>query len=54
MKDFLAKYRPNFEKGGKYEKLMPLFGTIDTFLYVPDHTTKSGSHVRDAIDLKRP
>ncbi|HBH05426.1 MAG TPA: NADH:ubiquinone reductase (Na(+)-transporting) subunit B [Flavobacteriales bacterium] len=53
MKDFLAKYRPNFEKGGKYEKLMPLFGTIDTFLYVPDHTTKSGSHVRDAIDLKR-
>src|SRR5699024_1557877 len=30
-----------------------LFQAFDTFLYVPDETTKKGAHVRDAVDLKR-
>ncbi|TDD94732.1 NADH:ubiquinone reductase (Na(+)-transporting) subunit B [Flavobacterium cellulosilyticum] len=50
----LNNLRPNFEKGGKLEKLYPAFNAIETFLFVPDHTTASkGAHVRDAIDLKR-
>ena len=47
------KYKPLFEKGGKYEKMAPAFFGFDTFLFVPDHTTKTGSHIRDAVDLKR-
>ena len=45
--------RPNFEKGGKFEKLHPAYDAFETFLFVPGHTTKSGAHIRDAIDLKR-
>ncbi len=55
--DFLRKQidkiKPHFEKGGKYEKFGPAFGGIETFLYVPNHTTKVGAHIRDGIDLKR-
>ena len=49
----LDKYKPLFDKGGKYEKLGPAFNGFDTFLFVPDHTTKKGAHIRDGIDLKR-
>ena len=42
-----------FEKGGKLEKFYPVFDGFDTFMFVPGHTTKKGSHIRDGIDLKR-
>ncbi len=42
-----------FNKGGKLEKYAPAFNALDTFLFVPNHTTKHGAHIRDAIDLKR-
>lgn len=29
------------------------FDAIKTFLFVPPHTTQSGAHIRDGIDLKR-
>jgi len=34
-------------------KNMLRFAGIDTFLFVPNHTTKKGAHIRDGIDLKR-
>lgn len=37
-------------KGTKFEQG---FNALHTFLYVPNITTHSGSHVRDATDLKR-
>lgn len=43
----------NFEKGGKLEKFYPIFEMIDTFIFTPHDVTKSSSHVRDGIDLKR-
>jgi Na+-transporting NADH:ubiquinone oxidoreductase subunit B len=49
----MEKYRPHFRKGGKYEKYAPAFNGIDTFLFVPNHTTHTGAHIRDGIDLKR-
>jgi len=52
-RNFLSKQRPKFQKGGKFGALQSTFNGIETFLYVPNHTTKSGSHLRDAIDLKR-
>ena len=42
-----------FEKGGKLYWLHSTVDAFDTFLRVPSTTTKSGSHVRDAVDLKR-
>lgn len=49
----LDKIKKPFEKGGKLEKFYPAFYAFETFLFVPNHTTKSGSHIRDAVDLKR-
>ncbi len=49
----LDKIKPHFDEGGKFEKYAPAFNGIDTFLFVPNHTTKHGSHIRDGIDLKR-
>lgn len=34
-------------------KMAPAFNALHTFLYTPNFTTQSGSHVRDAADLKR-
>lgn len=54
LRKLLDQLKPNFEKGGKLEKFYPAFDAFETFLFVPNHTTKSkGTHVRDAIDLKR-
>lgn len=44
---------PQFEKGGKYEKMYPLYEAVDTIFYSPSKVTVGGSHVRDGIDLKR-
>jgi Na+-transporting NADH:ubiquinone oxidoreductase subunit B len=47
------KMAPHFEKGGKYEKLYPLYEAVDTGLFHPPNVTNNTSHVRDGIDLKR-
>ena len=52
-KNILASVKPHFLKGGKLEKMYPAYDAFETFLFVPAHTTHSGSHIRDAVDLKR-
>ena len=52
-RNLLNTVKPHFEDGGKLQKLYPAYDAFETFLFVPDHTTKYGSHIRDAIDLKR-
>ena len=42
-----------FGKGQKWERYAPAVNAFDTFLFVPNHTTHSGAHIRDAVDLKR-
>ena len=42
-----------FEKGGKLGWLHSTVDAFDTFLRVPATVTAKGSHVRDAIDIKR-
>ena len=42
-----------FAKGSKYERFAPAVNAFDTFLFVPNHTTQKGAHIRDAVDLKR-
>ncbi|MBO4816896.1 MAG: NADH:ubiquinone reductase (Na(+)-transporting) subunit B [Bacteroidales bacterium] len=41
------------EKKNKFAFLHSTIDAFDTFLRVPGTVTKSGSHVRDAVDLKR-
>ena len=53
LRDFLDKQEKLFHKGGKLEKLFPLWEANDTFLYTPGQVTRGASHVRDASDLKR-
>lgn len=53
LRKFLDKKKPLFEKGGKYAKLQSTFEAFETFLFVPDITSKTGGHIKDAIDLKR-
>ena len=45
--------RPHFESGGRLEKLHPLFDAIETVAFTPALTTRSDTHVRDSLDLKR-
>jgi Na+-transporting NADH:ubiquinone oxidoreductase subunit B len=49
----LDRVEPHFEKGGRFQSLYPLYEALDTFLYAPASVTRTGSHVRDGIDLKR-
>jgi Na+-transporting NADH:ubiquinone oxidoreductase subunit B len=53
LKNIIDKVDPLFQKGGKYEKLWVVYDGFKTFLFVPEHTTHGGVHVRDSIDLKR-
>ncbi|WP_110687501.1 NADH:ubiquinone reductase (Na(+)-transporting) subunit B [Salinicola aestuarinus] len=53
IRNTLDKLEPHFEKGGKYEKFYALYEAVDTIFYSPPSVTKSMTHVRDGIDLKR-
>ena len=53
LRKYIDKIKPQFEKGGKYEKLHSTFEAFETFLFVPDKVTFKGSHIRDAMDMKR-
>lgn len=53
LRELIDKIKPNFEKGGKFAKLHSTFDAFETFLFVPNRVTRSGSHIRDSLDLKR-
>lgn len=53
LRNIADKIRPHFEKGGRYEKLHRPFEAFDTFLFVQGNVTTRGSHIRDAMDMKR-
>ncbi|MFT7639521.1 MAG: Na+-transporting NADH:ubiquinone oxidoreductase subunit B [Pirellulaceae bacterium] len=53
LRNWLDYLEPTFKEGGKLEKLYPLYEALDTFLYTPGEITKTSSHVRDSLDLKR-
>lgn len=53
LRRYIDKIKPKFEKGGKYGWLHSTFDAFETLLFVPDHVTKNGTHIRDANDMKR-
>ncbi len=53
LRKFLDRLRPHFAKGGKLERLYPVYEAIDTFLYSPGYVTRGATHIRDNADQKR-
>jgi Na+-transporting NADH:ubiquinone oxidoreductase subunit B len=53
LRKYIDRIKPQFEKGGKFEKLHSTFEAFESFLFVPNRVTHTGSHIRDAIDMKR-
>ena len=53
LRALLDRQARHFEKGGRLERLYPLWDAPDTFLYTPGDVTQVAPHVRDALDMKR-
>ena len=60
LRDFFDRLKPNFSKGGRFEKLSSTFEAFESFAFTPNTVTGGkvgatykGSHIRDAVDLKR-
>lgn len=53
VKNFLDKIRPHFEDGGKLKSFRFVFDGMETFLLVPNTTSRVGVSIHDAIDSKR-
>lgn len=53
LRKYLDNIKPTFEKGGKLHAFRSVFDGLETFLYVPNTTSVSGTNIHDAIDSKR-
>lgn len=53
LKNFFERTEPLVQKGAKYHWLQSVHDGFFTFLFVPKHTSKTGAHIHDYIDLKR-
>lgn len=53
LRNYLDKIKPNFEEGGKLHAFRSVFDGFETFLFVPNETSKTGAHIHDSIDSKR-
>lgn len=49
----MDKSRPAFEPGGRLHAFRSVYDGIDTFLFTPRETSKSGVHIHDSMDSKR-
>lgn len=49
----MDKVAPAFHEGGKLSKLQSVYDGMETFLFTPNTTSRSGSHIHDANDMKR-
>lgn len=53
LRNYIDKIKPTFSEGGKFPWLSATFGGFETFAFTPNKVTRKGSHVRDAVDMKR-
>ncbi len=53
LRRFLDKVGRNVDRGSKWERLHPVYETIDSFLYTSGRVTKGPVAVRDGLNLKR-
>ena len=53
LRNFLDKIKPDFEEGGKLHAFRSVYEGFESFLYVPNTTSKCGVNIHDGIDSKR-
>jgi Na+-transporting NADH:ubiquinone oxidoreductase subunit B len=53
LRNLMDRIAPHFEKGGKLEKLYPVYEVMDSFFYGSKSVTSGSCHVRDAFEFKR-
>lgn len=53
LQNILDSIKPQFQKGGKFERAYPLFEAAETFMFTSEETTQGKVHVRDSLDSKR-
>lgn len=53
LRNYLDKIKSNFEEGGKFHAFRSVFEGFESFLFVPNATSKTGTHIHDSIDSKR-
>jgi len=49
----MDKIKPHFQEGGKLSKLQSVYDGMETFLFTPNDTSRSGVHIHDSNDMKR-
>lgn len=53
LRNYLNKIKPSFEEGGKLHAFRSVFEGMETFMFVPNTTSRCGASIHDAIDSKR-
>lgn len=53
LRNFFDRIEPHFVKGGKWEKLFPVYEMVESFLYTPKAVTTAAPHARSYVDMKR-
>ena len=53
LRKFMDKIKPHFHEGGKLAKLESVYDGMETFLFTPNTTSRSGVHIHDSNDMKR-
>lgn len=53
LRQWIDKIKPTFDEGGRLPWLKSTFEAFETFAYTPNTVTQRGSHIRDAVDMKR-
>jgi len=52
LRNYLDKIKPHFEAGGRLSMFQSLFDGIESFLFVPNKTARSGVHIHKSVDSK--
>lgn len=53
LRKYLDRIKPAFEPGGKLHAFHSVFDGVESFLFTPNTTSRSGVHIHDSIDSKR-
>ncbi|SFK60638.1 NADH:ubiquinone reductase (Na(+)-transporting) subunit B [Shimia haliotis] len=53
LRNFFDRIEPNFVKGGKYEKLFPIYEMVESLCFTPKTVTTAAPHARSYVDMKR-
>lgn len=53
LRSFFSSRETLFQKGGKYQKLYPIFEMVETIFFTSNTVTKAAPHARSFVDMKR-